>query len=182
MAQTIDLADGTRLLVRPLEHGERAAVEAVFAGLGDRSRMLRFGGAKTSLSERDLDALTAVDHQTHEALVALEEKSRRPVAVARFVRDAAEPHTAEVAFAVVDEWHGRGLGTRLTRLLACRALALGVERFRASVVVGNSRASALLRRLGDVVRTGFDGSSAELEVALGGCGCNGGVAARPLAA
>jgi RimJ/RimL family protein N-acetyltransferase len=163
----IVLADGTRFAARQLEPRDRWAVEAVFAGLGDASRHARFGGAKTRLNERELEYLTAVDHHDHEALLALDERSGRPVAVARFVRDPGEPSTAEVAFAIVDEWQGRGLGTRLTELLACRARSERIERFRATVLRSNTRAVALLKRLSDDVRVALEGGSLEITVALG---------------
>ena len=58
------------ITIRPLRKGEREVVQSVFDGLGPRSRLLRFGGAKTALSAADLDALTLVDAD-HHVLVAL---------------------------------------------------------------------------------------------------------------
>jgi RimJ/RimL family protein N-acetyltransferase len=162
----IVLPDGTRLVTRALEPTDRWAVEAVFAGLGEHSRYTRFGGAKPRLSENELRYLTEVDHHDHEALLALDEESGRPVAVARFVRDAADPGTAELALAVADEWQGRSLGSVLTQLLACRARAERIERFRADVLQSNERAIALIKRLGEVVRYAFAGGSLELVVEL----------------
>jgi RimJ/RimL family protein N-acetyltransferase len=160
------LSDGTRFTARQLEAGDRWAVQAVFDGLGDRSRHARFGGAKTRLSERELDYLSAVDHRDHEAILALDERSGQPVAVARFVRDGSDPGTAEMALAVTDEWQGRRLGTLLAQLLACRARAERIERFRATVLHSNTRAMALLKRLGHDIRVGFGGGSLEVTVDL----------------
>ena len=39
-----------RVTIRPLRNGETAIVQAVFDRLGDRSRHLRFGGAKMAKS------------------------------------------------------------------------------------------------------------------------------------
>jgi RimJ/RimL family protein N-acetyltransferase len=162
----IVLPDGTRLAARQLDRGDHRALEAVFAGLSDRSRHARFGGAKTRLSARELDYLSAVDHRDHEAILALDERSGEAVAVARFVRDSADPSTAEVAVAVADAWQGRRLGTQLTQLLACRARAERVQRFRATVLHSNTRAIALLKRLGHDIRVGFGGGSLEVTVDL----------------
>jgi hypothetical protein len=38
----------------------------------------------------------------------------RGVGVARYLRDAHDPHAAEIAVTTVDDWQGRGLGTELT--------------------------------------------------------------------
>jgi RimJ/RimL family protein N-acetyltransferase len=167
--QPLALPDGARVEVRPLEPRDRSVVEAIFAGLGERSRRARFHGSKPRLTETDLQQLTAVDHRDHEALVALEEGTGRPVGVARFVRDGGDPAVADVAFAVVDDWHGRRLGSLLTAALVGRACRLGVTRFRADVVAGNRRALALIEKLGGIVRSRYEGGAVELEVELDAC-------------
>jgi acyl-CoA synthetase (NDP forming) len=60
----------------------------------------------------------------------------RVVAVAGYDR-LNEPGAAEVAFAVADEMHGRGLATRLLEQLAEIAAARGISRFDAEVMAGN---------------------------------------------
>ena len=129
------------ITVRPLRNGESAAVQAVFDQLGPRSRLLRFHGAKNVLTEADLAALARVD-ETHHVLVALVDG--RPIGIARLVREA---DTAEVAFAVGDEWQGRGVGTILVERLRKDARAAGIRHFRADVMPENAPGQALARRL-----------------------------------
>ena len=102
------------------------------------------------LGPSELRYLTEVDHHAHEALVALDPATGAIAGVARFVRSEAEPHVAELAIAVVDDWQGRGLGTELLHELARRASEKGVRRFSASVLEGNRAMLSLLRDLGDV--------------------------------
>jgi acetyltransferase len=52
-----------------------------------------------------------------------------------------------VAFAVADDWQGRGVGRVLVDRLAADARAAGITRFRATVTGENPRSLALLRRL-----------------------------------
>jgi GNAT superfamily N-acetyltransferase len=151
--------------LRRLRRGERAPVLAVFGGLSDRSRRLRFLGAKPRLPERDVEALVDVGCCGREAVVAVEQEGGRPVGIARFVRDGHEPE-AEVAFEVVDEWQGRGVGRRLADELAALARRQGVLRLRATVARGNAPALALVRSLGDVVSSTMDGDAVELVVRL----------------
>jgi GNAT superfamily N-acetyltransferase len=108
--------------------------------------------------------MTAVDHVDHEALVA--EEGGRPLALAELVRDRADPGVAEIAFAVADEWQGRGLGRLVAERIAERARALGICRLRAHVVAGNEGARAVLNRLGSPAGGRFDGAGYELEVRL----------------
>ena len=127
--------------IRPLRRGEGEIVQAVFDGMSPRSRLLRFGGVKTSLSTADLEQLTRVDSD-HHALVALVD--RTPVGIARLVRDRAG---ADVAFAVVDAWQHRGVGKTLADRLAADARAAGIERLNATMHADNRSSLALMRRV-----------------------------------
>jgi acetyltransferase len=128
------------ITIRPLRNGEAATVQTVFDRLGDRSRLLRFGGAKPVLTARDLEQLARVD-ANHHVLVALVECE--PIGIARLVRDGA---TAEVAVEVADEWQGRRVGTILMSRLADDARAAGIERLHAYVAADNTPSRALMRR------------------------------------
>src|SRR5919201_5885175 len=105
------------LRVRALEPTDRQALLDGFERLSPTSRYMRFAGPKPRLTGADLRSLLDIDHRDREALVAYERASRRPVAVARYVRLAVEPSVADVAITVVDAWQGRGVGARLLRLL-----------------------------------------------------------------
>ncbi|HZQ16836.1 MAG TPA: GNAT family N-acetyltransferase [Gaiellaceae bacterium] len=129
------------ITIRPLRNGERSAIQAVFDRLGPCSRLLRFGGAKNVLLPGDLERLARVD-ANHHVLVAIAEGE--PIGIARLVRDG---ESAEVAFAVADDWQGRGVGRVLVDRLAADARAAGIRRFTATVTGDNPRSAALLRRL-----------------------------------
>lgn len=145
--------------IRPLRHGEAAAVQAVFDGLGARSRQLRFGGAKTILAESELAELTRVDGRRH-ALVAFD--GAVAVGIARLVRDLDHPETAEVACAVSDGWQRRGIGRALMERLAADARAAGITRLRAFVHADNAAPLRLMERVTTVVERRLAG--AELEI------------------
>ena len=84
-----------------------------FARLSARSRQLRFLTPKTALSPAELRYFTDVDHHDHEALGALNHPGGRGVGIARYVRDADDPQTAEIAVTIIDDRQGRGPGTEL---------------------------------------------------------------------
>jgi RimJ/RimL family protein N-acetyltransferase len=154
--------------LRLLEPGETAAVLEVFAGLGPRSRELRFLTAKPQLTSADLRQLTAVDHHDHVAILATSLSDRRLIGIARFVRQEGRPDSADVALAVVDDWQSRGIGTRLARALVERARDVGVRRFTMTMAVGNEAALRLLRRTSRQVEPlGVDAGVAEFAVDLG---------------
>jgi RimJ/RimL family protein N-acetyltransferase len=153
--------------VRPLEADDRAAVLEVFAGMGSRSRHLRFLTPKHRLTSADLRQLTAVDHYDHVALVAVSSATGRPIGVARFVRDPQDRHSADVAVAVVDAWQDRGVGTLLADALVRRALEVGVRRFTMMMAPDNEGAVRLLHRMpGEIERLAIDDESAEFAVTV----------------
>jgi GNAT superfamily N-acetyltransferase len=153
------------IALRPLRDGERRTVLEVFAGLSERSRRLRFLGAKPRLNDRDLAALVDVGCCGREAVVAVEQETGRPIGIGRYVRDAGAPE-AEIAFEVVDDWHGRGVGRRLAAELARLARSEGILRLRATVDRSNGAALAIVHGLGDVLASRPDGSAVELVIRL----------------
>ena len=134
---------GPAFLVRPLRHGDVRTVAGVFRRLSEQSRRARFNGPKPCLSFSELRQLAAIDATRH-ALVAYVEGDPQPVAIARLVRDG---RSAEVAFAVADEYQHRGIGSALTAELIADARAAGITEITALVASDNRAAVALLRRV-----------------------------------
>jgi len=108
---------------------------------------MRFLARKDQLSAAELRYLTDVDHHDHEALGALDRAGGRGVGVARYIRDAGDPHAAEIAVTIVDDWQGRGLGTELLTRLSARARCEGIHRFTALVADDNVAMAALLQNM-----------------------------------
>jgi acetyltransferase len=150
------------LLVRPLRHGDVRAVFDVFERLGEGSRRDRFNGPKPCLSERELRQLARVDG-THHVLVAYVEGDPRPIAIARLVRDGC---SAEIAFAVANEYQRCGVGSALTGELVAHARAAGIAEITALVATDNPAAVALLRRIGDVLDIRFNGAELTIRTAI----------------
>ncbi len=142
----VELDDGAKLVLRPIEPSDRDAIVNGFERLSDESRYRRFFSPLNRLSGTDLHYLTVVDHADHEAIICFEEASREAVGVARYVR-SEDPKLAEVAVTVVDDWQGRGVATRLLEELIERARENGIERFVALILSENDAAIELFRHL-----------------------------------
>lgn len=162
-AETTRLRDGSTVLIRPIADDDGELLRSGFERLSDRSRYMRFQAPMTSISDRQLSYLTAVDHHDHEALVAVDPDTGEGIGVARFVR--ISEGVAECAIVVADDWQNRGLGTQLLDRLVKRAYEEGVGRFVAIVLAQNTEALRLLKRLGDSEQRTY-GSQIELDVAL----------------
>ncbi|MCA1726932.1 MAG: GNAT family N-acetyltransferase [Actinobacteria bacterium] len=143
------LRDGTKVLIRPITSDDKALLLGGFERLSEQSRYRRFLTPMPKLTDAQLRYLTEVDHDSHDAIVAID--ADRPwdgYGVARYVRLDGEPEVAEAAVTVIDEYQGRGLGTLLLVLLARAAIDRGIRRFRAYVLAENKPMRDLLESLG----------------------------------
>jgi ribosomal protein S18 acetylase RimI-like enzyme len=153
---------GPSLRVRPLRHGDVRTVMAVFRRLGDESRHTRFNGPKPCLTASELRQLATIDSTRH-ALVAYVAGDSLPVAIARLVRDG---RSAEIAFAVADEYQRLGIGSALTAELIADARASGVTEITALVSTDNPAALALVRRLLSALDIRIDGPELSIRAAI----------------
>jgi GNAT superfamily N-acetyltransferase len=162
----VALRDGSRVVVRPVRPEDRELLRAGFERLGPESRYQRFLAPMAELSEEDITYLTDVDHHDHEALAAIDEETGVGVGVARFVRCADRPDTAEAAVTVIDDWQGRGVGTALLDLLAERARAEGVVRFTALLLAENRGMLDVLEAIGPLHVVDRQRGTIEIEAEL----------------
>ena len=141
-----ELDGGERVLIRPIEPGDKHRLVNGLRQLSEESIRKRFLAAKPRFTASELRYLTEVDGAGHIALVAvLADDPDQLVAVARCVRLPDRPATAEMAIVVGDPWQGQGLGRELARRLADAALAVGIRRFAATMLGDNEAARRLMR-------------------------------------
>jgi GNAT superfamily N-acetyltransferase len=97
----------------------------------------RFFAVKRTFSDQETAFFLNVDFVNHVAVVAIVEEGGRSVIAGGGRYIVVRPGEAEVAFAVVDEYQGRGVGGALMRHLTAIARAAGLERFIAEVLSEN---------------------------------------------
>jgi ribosomal protein S18 acetylase RimI-like enzyme len=140
--RTIRLRGGGRVTVRPMVTDDAADVIAAFGRLSPASLRSRFFSPVVRLTPGVAADLTTVDAQ-HIVLLARDEDGQI-VGGARATRLRSDPAIADVAVTVGDHLQGRGLGTKLLRLLRSEAARAGVDRFAGHVLVDNVAAQAML--------------------------------------
>lgn len=144
--------DGRSVRIRPLRPADRRKYEEAVAGLSARSRYLRFAAPQPRMSARLLDQMMRFEGNRHVVYAALTLDEATIVGVARYVV-ADDPHCAEVAIAVADDWQGQGLGGELLRQLVERARLAGLYALIATILSENRVAPRLARSTGfSVVR------------------------------
>jgi len=161
----VRLRDGSKVLIRQVQPADAPVLADGFARLSPQSRQMRFLTRKKELSAAELRYFTDVDHHNHEALGALTHADGRGVGIARYIRDAEDPHAAEIAVTIVDDWQGRGLGTELLARLSDRARSEGICRFTALVADDNMAMAGLLRNISANV-VGRGPGTVEYEITL----------------
>lgn len=131
------LRDGRRLQIRALKPTDEEDMLAAVDRSTAQSLYLRFFGAKRHFSESEKAFFLKVDFVNHVALVAVAEDAGRPCVVGGGRYVVVRPGTAEVAFAVIDEYQGQGIGAALLRHLALLAGAAGIRELIAEVLPEN---------------------------------------------
>jgi acetyl coenzyme A synthetase (ADP forming)-like protein len=141
------LRDGSTARIRPVRPDDAPAVSALFEGLSEESRWLRFfsGAYDSSMVVR---WATEVDYERRFGLVVCVGPDQRVVAHAGWERLRDRPDKAEVALAIADAFQGRGLGTILLGQLAEAASSAGVTLFDAEVLPQNHQMLQVLRDAG----------------------------------
>lgn len=112
------LADGTRVLIRPLREEDREREEDFIRRLSPDSRRFRFMGGFREASPQLINQLMDVDYDQRMAFVALahEDGKLREVGVSRYSATEGQGQ-CECAVTVADDWRQRGLGVLLMRHL-----------------------------------------------------------------
>src|ERR1700730_16420356 len=132
------LADGTTVEIRPAGPADFDAVKAMHQAMSPDNTYLRFFNISRFAAETEARRICKDPVPGQVALLAL--AGDEVVGVASYV--AVGAGNAEVAFAVADHMHHKGVATLLLEHLVSRARDDGIEAFVAETLAGNT---ALLR-------------------------------------
>ena len=137
------LADGTTITIRPAIAGDYEAVKLLHEAMSADNLYLRFFSMSRQAAEQEARRVSREDGPAHAALLGFLGDELAGVAS---YEAAADPESAEVAFAVADRMHGRGVATLLLEHLVSLARERGVRVFTASTLPENA---AMLRVFAD---------------------------------
>lgn len=161
------LTDGRPVCLRMVEPADEARLRQGIARLSPRSRYLRFFSGAAAPPDRVIERLVDVDGVLHVAWGALDTTlpGEPAIGVVHAIRPDAGDQTAEFAIAVIDDYHGLGVGRLLvaTLLLDLCGDAGAPEVLDAVVLTENRAAIDFMLRLG-ADRVAFDGTTAEYRI------------------
>jgi ribosomal protein S18 acetylase RimI-like enzyme len=160
------LRDGCRVEIRALRPDDRVDLIAALGRTSDRSLYRRFFGLKRSFTDKEAAFFVNVDFINHVALVALTDEEERSVIAGGGRYIVVQPGQAEVAFVVVDEYQGRGIGRALMRHLTSIACAAGLQTFIAEVLPENTSMLQLFKTSGLRLSTRREGQVVHVTIWL----------------
>jgi len=160
------LRDGRRVEIRALRPADRDDLLAAVRRIGADSLYRRFFAVKREFSEKETRFFVNVDFVSHVALVAVLEEEGKPVIIAGARYIVVKPGQAEVAFAVVDTYHGQGLGTMLMRHLTTIARGAGLRQLIADVLPDNRQMLKVFQKCGLAMSTRRESGSLHVTLQL----------------
>jgi ribosomal protein S18 acetylase RimI-like enzyme len=134
------------LHVRSVTAADRDALASLFARMSAGSRYLRFHAPMPVVAEAELDRISGADGRSRVALAAVDPRDGSFAGIAEYAPTG--DGSSDVAFAVADDWQGRGVGTMLALALLGHASRNRRARLVALTLSENRAARALLRRVG----------------------------------
>jgi acetyl coenzyme A synthetase (ADP forming)-like protein len=141
------LTDGSTVHIRHIQPEDEEQMVSFFLSLSEQSRWMRFCSVLSDASLiKEVRREATMGSKDGFGLVAVTGADRRLVGHAFYI--TVEGELAEVAFAVADEFQGRGLGTILLGQLADVAATNNISVFEADVLASNHRMLEVFRRSG----------------------------------
>lgn len=182
--QRLVLRDGTVTAVRAAIPADCGRVARLFHDLSPESHYKRFFSVTDPSKDLIRRFCDTADPAGTATLIATREgdDGERIVAVASYM--ALTKATADAAFAVADDFQGKGIGTLLLEHLAAKALRHGFMQFHATTMSGNDAMLEVFRESGFEIRSRLESGCADVELSLtlplaGWPPRSGAVSARP---
>ena len=129
---------GMSILFRPIKMSDEPLLKDFIYSLSDQSIYRRFMSRRQDMPHERLQELVVIDYTKEMAILAVlpQEEKENIIGVGRYYIDD-QLHTAEVAFAVRDDYQQRGIGAELLAYLTYLARREGLLGFSAEVLVEN---------------------------------------------
>ena len=152
------LKDGSIIRLRPIRRDDCEQSLALVSRLSPRAKYLRIHQVPRETTIHNALRYCTVDYKNTFAIVAEVRREQREeiVGLARYSRLPDKP-SAEVAFAVQDDYQGRGIGTRLMEALVKAALENGITMFEAEVLMENQEGMTIVQNYGFHVTAELEG-------------------------
>ncbi len=143
------LKDGREIILRPIKPEDEPMWLEMFQSFSEESIRYRFFQMLKDTSHELRVRYCNVDYDREIAIVAeFNEAGRRKILGVGRLSVEPDGKSGELAFIIVDEWQGLGLGTKIVDYVLEIAKEKGIERVFAIMLSDNCRALSLTRKMG----------------------------------
>ena len=157
--RVVTLKSGSKVMLRPARGSDAQSMQVMFHRMSSEDVYMRFFRRVSALTYEEAQRLCNVDFEKDVAFVAVSGPRENEEIVgtgAYFLNPST--NLAEVAYMIVPEWQGSGLGSTLQQRLKEFAVAHGVRGFVAEVLQANNAMLNLAKRLGKIEIRSEEGS------------------------
>ncbi len=141
---------GITVLLRPVKISDEPLLKEFFYSLSDSSLYRRFISARKDMPHERLQEFTVIDYTKQMSILAViteDKKKEAVIGMGQYIIDESS-YTAEVAFAVRDDYQNKGVGGELVSYLIYLARRSGLLGLTAEVLVDNHPMLYLLEKAG----------------------------------
>lgn len=145
---------GLEILLRPVKIRDEPLLKDFFYSLSDNTLYHRFISSRKDMPHDRLQEFVIIDYTKQMVILAVikeeeeeEEEKERIIGMGQYYVDEVT-HTADVAFAVRDDYQGKGIGTELLSYLTYLAKKQGLLGFTAEVLMDNKPMLHLFEKAG----------------------------------
>ncbi len=140
---------GLEIFLRPVKISDEPLLKDFFYSLSDQSLYRRFFTMRFDMGHERLQKFVVIDYTKSMEIVAVihDGEKEEIVGLGQYFIDE-KTHTADVAFAVRDDYQNRGIGYELVTYLAHIARKQGLLGFTAEVLIDNKPMLRLFEKLG----------------------------------
>jgi RimJ/RimL family protein N-acetyltransferase len=134
----IQLNDTTKIVVRPTRASDVRGLQDLFYKLPPQDVYTRFFTGLKRFSISKAEYFCNVDYERQMAfVVTIGEREQEKIIASSFYLLNQSTRMADVAYMILHEWHGKGLGTILQQRMAEYASSRGVKGFKADILPEN---------------------------------------------
>jgi acyl-CoA hydrolase/GNAT superfamily N-acetyltransferase len=159
------LKDQTRIVVRPAKASDVTGLQDLFYKLPPEDVYTRFFRHLKQFPMSEAEYFCNVDYEKEMAFIAaVGDRDQEQIIGSSFYVVDKSTNMAEVAYMILHEWQGRGVGKLLQERMAAYAVSKGVRGFKADILCENAAMIKMTRKCGSRVTRRLDGDVYEVEM------------------
>jgi acyl-CoA hydrolase/GNAT superfamily N-acetyltransferase len=146
------------IFLRPVKISDEPLLKEFFYTSSDESLYRRFMSMLKSIPHERLQEFSVIDYTQDMVILAIikqGEEKEEVIGIGQYCVDETT-HTADVAFAVRDDYHGQGVGTELLKYVTLLAKKQGLLGFTADVLFDNVSMLRVFDKMGFDMKKQFD--------------------------